>query len=221
MLVEHVLTANGATSIRRFDQKTAALAQRPATLPVPLDGRPDLWDRLAAVYVALQDARHAVTHRRAQIGPAGELQVYDNTRRLTDTLSTTELRAFAAAVHALAEAVIDGDSDPRRANIVAWHLNALGPRHALPPLVATDPDAGRRPLIKDLIPLPDGRLRLDVARVREIASGQPPGVWDLELRAGHRVFVGRWGTFPTTRTPSSISTRRRPRTGFRSGRRRR
>jgi hypothetical protein len=75
MLVEHVLKANGATALRRFDQKTTALAQRPAALPVPLDCRPDLWDRLARVYVALQDARPAVTHRRAQVGAAGELEV--------------------------------------------------------------------------------------------------------------------------------------------------
>jgi hypothetical protein len=108
----------------------------------------------------------------------------------------TELRAFAAPVHALAEAVIDSDRDPRRMNIVAWHLNELSSRHGLPPLTATDPDAGRRLLIKDVVSLDDGKLRLDVARVREIAATQPPGVWDLQLRAGERVFVARWEDVP-------------------------
>ena len=197
MLVEHVLRANGVTAVRWFAQKTKALATRPASLPVPLDARPELWDRIAPTYIALQDARHAVTHRRAQVTPTGELEVYDENRALTDTIAGAELAAFAAATHTLAEIVIDGDSDPRRVNIVTWHLNELQSRHGLPLLPATDPDAGRRILIMDLVKVDQGLLRFDLARARQVAAGQPPGLWDLQLRDGERIFAGRLEEAPT------------------------
>src|SRR4051812_38453324 len=97
MLIEHVLRANGVSNVRTFAQKTKALARRPATLPTPLDGRPDLSDRLAKAYIALKDARHAVTHRRAQITPSGDLEVYNDARAVTDIVTSAELTAFAAA----------------------------------------------------------------------------------------------------------------------------
>jgi hypothetical protein len=91
MLVVHVLQANGVTPIENFTQKTKALAIRPASLPVPLDARPELWDRIAQTYIALKDARHAVTHRRAEVTPSGGLEVYDNNRAVTDTITGAEL----------------------------------------------------------------------------------------------------------------------------------
>lgn len=54
MLVEHVLRANGTLAGRlTFQEKRKALARRPSTLPAPLNARPELWDRLAALYTAL------------------------------------------------------------------------------------------------------------------------------------------------------------------------
>jgi hypothetical protein len=197
LLIEHVLRANGVSTIRTFTQKTKSLATRPAALPPPLDGRTDLWDRLAKSYVVLQDARHAVTHRRAQITLSGDLEVYDDARNVTDVVTNAELTAFAAAVHVVAEAVIAGDADPRRLGIADWYANGLAARHGLGLLAAPDPDAGRRLLITDLAPLERGALQLDVARARGIIAGQQPGVWDLELRAGERVFVGRWEDVPS------------------------
>jgi hypothetical protein len=200
MLVEHVLRANGVGGARvSFVQKRNALSARPVTLPVPLDGRPDLWDRMATLYLAFEEARHAITHRRAQVTESGDLEVYDNSRGLIDTIASAEVAAFAAAVHALAEAVIDVDRDGRRAAIVAWHLNTLAPRHGLPNLPGTDPEAGRRLLISDLVPLENGLVRFDVARAHGIVTHQqPPSLWDLELRMGGRVFVGRWEVVPTS-----------------------
>jgi len=198
MLLEHVLRANGVGGARMtFAQKTSMLSTRPTTLPVPFDRRPELWDRLAPLYRAFQEARHAVTHRRAQVTPAGDLEVYDDSRTLTDTIAGTELAAFSAAVHTLAEAVVDIDADERRTSIAAWHLNMLGSRYGFPPLAATNPDAGRRLLVSDLAPLENGLVRFDVARAGGIvAHQQPPSFWDLELRAGQRMFVGRWEDVP-------------------------
>jgi len=198
MLVEHVLRANGVGGVRMsFKQKTQALLTRPTTLPVPLDRHPELWDRLAKLYLAFQEARHAITHRRAQVTSSGDLEVYNDSRALTDTIAATELAAFAAAVHTLAEAVIGIDADERLARTAAWHLNTLAPRHRLPTLAATAPEAGRRLLVSDLSALENGLVRFDVARARGIvAHQQPPSFWDLELRAERRMFVGRWEDVP-------------------------
>jgi hypothetical protein len=193
LLVEHVLRANGAGSGRlSFEKKVASLKRRPARLPVPFDAFPDLWDRLARTYAILQEARHAVTHRRAQASEAGDLEVYDNTPVLVDTVSSGEISAFAAAVHATAELVIEGSSDHRRLGIVTWHLNDLHLRHGLPRLPAINPNAYRRLLVMNLIEFDDGQLRFDAGLAKETVDGQEPSLWDLQLHAGRRVFVGHW-----------------------------
>jgi hypothetical protein len=199
MLVEHVLRANGVAGPRMgFAKKRNALSTRPATLPVPLDGHPELWDRMAKLYVAFEETRHGITHRRAQVTSSGDLEIYDNSRARIDTITTAEAAAFAAAVHLLAEVIIDVDGDPRRAAIVAWHVNTLASRHGLSQLPAADPEAGRRLLISDVIPLESGIVRFDVVRAHRIVKHQqPPSLWDLELRLGDRVFVGRWEDVPT------------------------
>jgi hypothetical protein len=203
MLIEHVLRANGASARHlRFSDKRDALTARPAQLPVPLDGRPDLWDRLAAVYVAFEEARHAVTHRRAQVTETGDLEVYES-GRLSDTVTSDEMQAFAGAVHAAAELVIDGTDDTRRAGIVAWCLNELQTRHGLAALAADNPNADRRQLIMDLQVLDHGRLRFDFATAHAAVAGQTPSVWDLRLHADDRVFVGFWEEIPDG-TPDTL-----------------
>jgi hypothetical protein len=193
LLVEHVLEANRRGSGRfPFSVKSAALSAGSLTLPVPLDARSDVWDRLAGTYVALQNARHAVTHRRAQATASGDLEIHDDQGQMTDTVSDGEIAAFAAAVLATAELVIEGSSDERRLRLVAWHLNRLDGRHGLPSLAETDPDAYRRLLVMDLIEVDGGQLRFDAAQAKESVQGQQPSLWDLRLHAGHRVFVGHW-----------------------------
>jgi hypothetical protein len=174
-----------------------AVRTRPNNLPVPLDARPDLWDCVMIVYAAFKEARHAVTHRRAQVTRGGDLEVYDDAANRIDTVTSAEIAHFTAAVHALAEAVINGRNDRRQVKIVAHHLNALGTRHRMTVLPAIDPEGGRRQLRAELIELADGRLRFDVARARAAVEGQVAGaVWDLELYAGERIFVGQWEDVP-------------------------
>lgn len=197
MLVEHVLRANGATAPRlTFAEKARSLSRRPRRLPPPLDQRPELWDRLGKLYIALEEGRHAVTHRRAQASADGGLEIYDGTRGLSDTITSAELEAFAAAAHAVAELVIDGSYDERRLGLAAWYLNALSGRHGLAALPGVDPNAGRRVLVDELDELDGGLLRFDVARAKAAVEFQPPSVWDLRLLAGKRVFVGRWEDVP-------------------------
>jgi hypothetical protein len=194
MLVEHALRAKRTVTGRlTFHQKRKDLARRPRTLPMPLDARPELWDRLATLYIALGNARDAVTHRRFMVTQAGDLQIFDDRRHLIDTIASAENEYFAAAVHAVAELVINARDDSRQANIVAFHLNALQSRHGLPALPATDPNAHRWLLEIDLIDLDDGRFRFEAMRARDIIEHQPkPSLWDLRLHAGGRVFVGLW-----------------------------
>ncbi len=195
LLVEHVLRANGEYR-RRFEEKIDALAVRPAQLPIPLASVPEIWDRLAKLYERFNDPRHAVTHRRAWATVGGDLEIFDNDRQLTDTVSSAEIQSFAAAVHASAELVIEQSNDQDRLNIVAWHVNQLASRHALPELKATDPSIGRRRLDMDLINLENGRLQIDLALAKETVEGQTPSPWDIRLYAGERVFVGRWDDVP-------------------------
>jgi len=198
LLVEHILRANGAPSARlSFQQKASWITNRLALRPVPLDIYVDFLDRLAILYVELQEARHAVTHRRAQVTPSGDLEIYDNARSLVDTMTEAEMAAFAAAVHGVAELVIENVDLDRRANIAAWYLNQLQSRHGLGSLHAIDPNAGRRLLMMNLEELPDGRVRFDLGRASSVVAGQPEqSVWDLQLHLDNRVFVGRWENVP-------------------------
>jgi hypothetical protein len=197
MLVEHVLRGNGVAANRMsFTRKNALVAGRPGTLPRPLDSHPDAWDAMAKLYVAFQEARHAVTHRKALASTVGDLEVYDDQRQLTDTVSVDEIAAFAAAIHIVAELIIEGADDDRRIHMVGWHLNKLCVRHGLPALSATDPPAGRSVLKAHLTEV-DGSLRFDVAEAREAIAQQGSSFWDLELLDGERrVFVGRWEDVP-------------------------
>lgn len=198
LLVEHVLRANGATSPKlSFETKSQLLANRPGILPAPLDQQPELWDRLAVLYVAFVEPRHAVTHRRASATTSGDLDVYDNARQRVDTVTADEIGSFNAAVHATAELVMAASNDTRWLGIVRWHLNALARRHQLPPLPdASDPSAHTRRLVMDLAPASADEVSMDLELARRTIAGQESGVWDLELHTDGRVFVGRWEDVP-------------------------
>ena len=194
-LVEHVLRADGVTGRLTFKEKLKQAA--PVVLPVPLDTRRDVWDRLFALYRGYADARHAVTHRRATVAAAGGVTVHDDHGVATDTVSADEVAAFAAAVHAVAEMVIDGTADTRRMGIAEWYLDRLQERHGLPIFGARDVTAGTRLLIVDLRD-EDGFLVLEMAAPREIVAGQEvPTAWDVQMHDTHnRVFVARWKDLP-------------------------
>jgi hypothetical protein len=198
LLIEHVLQDNGAPAGRlTFREKVGRLKSRPARLPTPFDARPELWDRLAALYQDLQEARHAVTHRRAQVTSAGSLAVFDTSRQLVETISSQEIRDFAASVHILAELVIARAHDERRIEIAAWHLNGLQTRHGAANLTAADPMAGRGVLRADLVEVDNG-LRFDVKAAREAIERQSRAFWDVELLSanGATVYAGRWEEIP-------------------------
>ena len=62
----------------------------------------------------------------------------------------------------------------------------------------------------DLTNAGDGSLGFDVARAQEVVDGQEPSVWDVELYAGDRVFVGRWEDMPSDQTEVEFHPPRLP-----------
>jgi hypothetical protein len=111
------------------------------------------------------------------------------------------VEAFIAAVHALAELVIEQSTDARRLGIVATQLNALAGTHGLAQLPVPQLSHEVRCLVADLQNLGDGRLRLDVETLRSTVEKQPPSYWDLALHADDRLFVGRWEDVPDQSVP--------------------
>lgn len=100
MLIEHVMRDNKVQNKRMsFSDKSRFLSQ-PAKrkLPFPLTSEMDLWDRLGILYVAFQEARYAVTHRRCQPTSVGDLTFFDNQRNCNDTLLIDEIVVFAALI---------------------------------------------------------------------------------------------------------------------------
>jgi hypothetical protein len=201
LLVEHVIRDNvqSAPAKITFRWKQNWLAKgRPKRLPAPLRQRPALWDRLVALYVELDEVRHAVVHRRARITNTGALEAYENNRQLVATLTREEVAAFIGAIHACAELVIGGKDDKRRAGMVGAYLNRLQHVHKRRRLARGSTDGVARLMIMDLVERPNGQLGLDVASAEAAVAGQTPSLWNLDLRAVavRRRFVAYWEEIP-------------------------
>ncbi len=205
MLVQHVLRANGHAGAQKlgYGQKKIAVQQPLTDLPAPLDVHRDIWKITATLYGKLLEVRHAITHRRAGLTSAGDLEAYTNSGQLICTVTSDEIRSFVASVHAIGELVIAG-SYGRESGIAAWHLNRLRSHHherLLPNEI--DPSADLRLLMMDLEELSDGQLRFDVVAARAVVEVQPqPSIWDLELHAEGRIFIGRWEEIPENASAS-------------------
>jgi hypothetical protein len=206
MLVEHVLRSNGASGRLTFAHKTQALRSRPSNLPVPFASHADLWDRLAGVYRAFQDARHALTHRRAGTATAGGLRVYDDGGHQTDVITCLEITSFAAVALGSSDLVVTSSEDSRQLRELAWHLNQLRARHGLSLIAGASLGDDLRLIKATLHPLDQGHWQLDVGHVREVIARQPPSaVWDLELYADpDRMFVARWEGIPDHERVESV-----------------
>jgi hypothetical protein len=199
MLVEHVLRANGVKKKRvPFAEKSKKLKKiQPAALPVPLDSDPEVWHQLGALYDAFQDARHAVTHRRAGTSQAGDIEVFSDQRVREDSITRDEIRDFAGAVHGAAELMIEQARDDRRLDFVRGHLNALAHRHGRSLYAVAAPGDDHRLLKAHLEDLQDDRFVIEMTRIREVIELQPEtAYWTIELYSDDRLFVGHWEEIP-------------------------
>ncbi|MBI5284967.1 MAG: hypothetical protein HY874_07720 [Chloroflexi bacterium] len=183
LLVEMVMHLNREPFSRRwtFQQKSAFLLRgSPQLLPSPLDGVPGLWERLAKLYVALDEHRHAVVHRRITVEPDGSLVGHDRAGAALRPLSIEEQDAWTLASFAIAEAVIASDVNPRMINTVGWGLDELRGVHGMSALGASRPASVVLEVIDNLEYLGSDRWRLDGRRLHAHLREQDRAAFDAE-----------------------------------------
>jgi hypothetical protein len=101
LLLEYALAAAGMVprDRRRWTiTEKASHAQAGAGLASPLSNDPVLWKQLLAAYVATEEVRHSLVHRRATVGAGGELTGVDRAGAALRPLSKDEQVHFMRAV---------------------------------------------------------------------------------------------------------------------------
>lgn len=89
------------------------------------------WDALMATYVATEDVRHSLVHRRAYVDPANALVGHDSSGAALPPLTPGEQEALARAALRAAELVVAARSDPRVEADLVRHLAALHGVHGI------------------------------------------------------------------------------------------
>ena len=97
----------------------------------PLDVQPDLWSRVTATYASTEALRNSLVHRRLIINPAtgamsGIPQASEQPPR---DMTVPEQLAFCQVAIGVAEAVISGAPQARRADQLRWALDQLALHH--------------------------------------------------------------------------------------------
>ncbi len=199
LLVEATMRLNGMlcrSGRWTFKDKVSFLGTgAPLQLPVPLDSEPDIWIAVKALYVDLDEHRHALVHRRARVEPNGDFTGSDRSGTPLSPVSPDEQAALIRLSLVLSSAVIDGTNDARQLNSIRWNLDVLRPHHGGPLTGATPPAPVVRRVIDDLGPLSPGRWRLDGAKLHAHLrqQGARPLDADVELhgaQAGGQVVFG-------------------------------
>ncbi len=185
-----------------FAEKVAFVqGPTPATLPHPLDAAPDFWPRYTALYVALEEGRHAVIHRRVKMERDGDLQMYDPEGRPVLTVTAAQTASFALAVWVLREAVVRADGRARRLNSFAQHLDGLTGLHGFPEIGVKDRADDLRIIEDDLESLGGSRWRINAKRIADHMEKQesPPFadvVWQAGEHPGWRFYGARFEEMP-------------------------
>ncbi len=187
LLVEMVMRLNGKRSASgrwTFEEKgTFVAAGVPAQRPVSLDRAPDHWGRLAALYLAFVEHRHALVHRRTQVANDGALHATDRAGRPLTPIAADEQDAFVRLAEQVASAVVADAANARLANRIAWELDALTSHDGQPSLSAQRPANVIRQVVVNLEAVDGGRWRLDGGRVHEHIRTQQASPFDADLEA--------------------------------------
>jgi len=198
LLVESVLRLNSAPQPEprwTFKDKKAYLRRGAIPLlPQGLCPYPQIWERLAQLYMNLQEARHSVVHRRATVDSDGTFHVQNQARNPLRPITQEEQASFAFLMLDVFSLVLKRTPDDRVANAVMARLDGLAPHHCLPPIGATVPTQVLT-LKVHLESVAEGTWRVDLKRLREhVARFDKTAVADLHLhRPGEPVcaFVAR------------------------------
>ncbi|HEV2058432.1 MAG TPA: hypothetical protein VGR11_03680 [Solirubrobacteraceae bacterium] len=107
-----------------------------------------------SAYVALEQVRHSLVHRRATLGPAGEIVGVDRNGVPLVPLRPAEQEDFCRAVQRAVNALTSGAMNARGRNALLWHLDRIGNVTGLASAGAYEP--------QDRVPRIE--LRLDLAQ---------------------------------------------------------
>jgi hypothetical protein len=171
-----------------------AAAGTAAAVP-PLDSQPDLWARATATYASTEAIRNSLAHRRLTINPTtGTMSGIPRPgEHPPQSLTVAEQVAFCQVAGGVAEAVITGALQSRRADQLRWALDQLTAHHQMPSFGATAA-SGLIPVVVIRPGLrPSNIVILDPDRVRDRARVAVGGVthYDLEIHLPDgRVLAG-------------------------------
>lgn len=201
LLVEFILRLNqfsqpnGRWTFADKKKEVARLQGQILILPQGLCPYPQIWERLARLYINLLEARHSVVHRRATVGADGTFHVQDQTGNPLRPITQEERASFAFVMLDVLSLVLKRAPDNRVANAVTARLDRLEPHHGLPLTGATVPTQVLLILKVPLESVAEGTWRVDVKHLREyVARLDTTAVADLHLhRPGEpaRAFVAR------------------------------
>lgn len=130
-----------------------------------MDGHLEWWDRISRLYVAFEQHRHAVVHRRVIVAVDGSLTGHDSAGGPLRPVSLGEQDAWLRLAFALADVVAAGCTDARTINGINWALDQLVSVHGLRELEAVGPPETITEVVDDLGFLGGSRWRLDGGRL--------------------------------------------------------
>jgi len=166
-----------------FTAKIRFVGASEFALPPPLDGDSAMAQRVARLYVALQDVRHSVVHRRVGHHPDGTVVPYDEGGGSLSPVTPQELDALVHLASGIAAAVVNGTVDERQSNALRWHLDQLARLHRLGSLNAERHQATPRPILA-LLNVEGGRLFPDVEAVSSyVAKAAPSSFTPVTFRS--------------------------------------
>lgn len=176
LFVELVLKLKSQTPPKSgwsFDDKKKLIAKGCYQLPAILSFTDGIWDRMAALYVNLLEARHCVVHRRSNQDSDGTLIIQDRSGNALTPLAPLEQDKFAELTYFLSESVIRQEISIRQRNVILNTLDYLNVHHGhLKTGVIVPAEIPK--VIVNLIPLNESRWRLDLKSIRDhLAKCQP------------------------------------------------
>lgn len=101
------------------------LARKGKGTITPISTDAEIWNRLLQTYVATEQVRHSLVHRKADVGSSGDIIGSDENGRPFRSLTIAEQEAFCHAVQLAFRAVARDRLTIRGRNRLLWSLDVL------------------------------------------------------------------------------------------------
>jgi len=128
LLVEQALAASGVSpghGQRWTIAEKINHAQNHRGQAEPLSRDSDIWSRLMDAYAGMEQVRHSLVHRRADIDASNSITGVDQKGARLRPLTAVEQEDFCRAVLLAARYVMNGSMTNRERARLAWHLDGL------------------------------------------------------------------------------------------------